>query len=91
MVTSGGTIVGYPYGYVPAPNCPPYGYPSYPYAQTPQWQFYGYSGPGMGGNGGSYQSQTNSSYGGITVGRGGPRVSVGGSHTTTSGSYSTFP
>lgn len=84
IVTSGGTIVGYPYGYVPAPSY-------YPYVETPQWNFYGYDGPAYGGNGGSYQSETNTTHGGISIGRDGPRVSVGGTRTTTSGSYSTFP
>ena len=99
MVTSGTTVYGYPYGYTPPPAyygnpypAPyPYPYAQNPYAQTPQWQFYGYNGPATGGYSGSYQNQTNSTYGRATIGNGRPSVSIGGSRTTTSGSYSTFP
>ena len=79
---------GYPApGYYPAPQ--PYPYYSVP--QQPAYEFYGYDGPANGGISGSYQSETNSTYGGISIGRGGPRISIGGNRSTTRSTYSTFP
>lgn len=88
-------VYGYPapvYGY-PAPGYypSPAPYPYYSVPQQPVYEFYGYDGPGNGGISGSYESETNSTYGGISIGRGGPRVSVGGNRSTTRSTYSTFP
>ena len=88
-------VYGYPapgYGY-PAPGYypAPQPYPYYSVPQQPAYEFYGYDGPGVGGISGSYQSETNSTYGGISIGRGGPRVSIGGNRSTTRSTYSTFP